>query len=149
MVATYWPSACVFNELYLENLLALFRHTFPLTTLFGLIFADPFSQSLGTDEYCVIVAISLHHTHTHTSIQFHTNTGNNSAELSLLKMWWAPKRALGGVIDCQKQSTWSWCTWSRPWFPRKRRAWPVLRAGADARQSGFPGTKRGSRAGHE
>ena len=32
MVATYWPSTCVFNELYLENSLALLRHTFPITT---------------------------------------------------------------------------------------------------------------------
>ena len=34
MVATYWPSACVFNKLYLENLLAPLRHTFPITTIF-------------------------------------------------------------------------------------------------------------------
>ena len=32
MVATYWPSTCVFNELYLENSLVLLRHTFPITT---------------------------------------------------------------------------------------------------------------------
>ena len=32
MVATYWPSTCVFNELYLEKNLALLRHTFPITT---------------------------------------------------------------------------------------------------------------------
>ena len=32
MVATYWPSTCVFNKLYLENLLAPLRHTFPITT---------------------------------------------------------------------------------------------------------------------
>ena len=32
MVSTYWPSTCVFNELYLEKILALLRHTFPITT---------------------------------------------------------------------------------------------------------------------
>ena len=32
MVATYWPSTCVFNKLYLENLLVPLRHTFPTTT---------------------------------------------------------------------------------------------------------------------
>ena len=32
MVATYWPSTYVFNKLYLENLLAPLRHTFPITT---------------------------------------------------------------------------------------------------------------------
>ena len=32
MVATYWPSTCVFNKLHLENLLAPLRHTFPITT---------------------------------------------------------------------------------------------------------------------
>ena len=32
MVATYWPSTCVFNKLHLENLLALLRHTFSITT---------------------------------------------------------------------------------------------------------------------
>ena len=31
MVATYWPSTCVFNKLYLENLLAPLRHTFSIT----------------------------------------------------------------------------------------------------------------------
>ena len=32
MVATYWPSTFVFNKLYLENVLAPLRHTFPITT---------------------------------------------------------------------------------------------------------------------
>ena len=32
MVETYWPSTCVFNELYLENSLVLLRHIFPITT---------------------------------------------------------------------------------------------------------------------
>ena len=53
IVATYWPSACVFNELYLENLLALLRHTFPSTTLFGLIFTDrlwPWSRVQFRDQ---------------------------------------------------------------------------------------------------
>ena len=35
MVAIYWPSTCVFNKLYLENLLAPLRHTFPITTFHG------------------------------------------------------------------------------------------------------------------
>ncbi len=34
--------------------------------------------------------------------------------------------------------TWSWCTWSRPWFPQRRRAWPTLRGGGASQRSGFP-----------
>ena len=37
------------------------------------------------------------------------------------------------------QFTWSWCTWSQPWFPQRRRAWPALRAGGAWQQSGSPG----------
>ena len=32
--------------------------------------------------------------------------------------------------------TWMRCTWSRPWFPQRRRAWPALRAEEAWQQSG-------------
>ena len=43
-------------------------------------------------------------------------------------LWWPWKGPVGPW--CEK-FTWSWCTWWRPWFPQRRRAWPALQtAGA-------------------
>ena len=40
MVAADWLPTCMFNELFLENLLALLRHTISVTTFWGSIISD-------------------------------------------------------------------------------------------------------------
>ena len=42
-------------------------------------------------------------------------------------------------VKVNLEFTWSLCTWSRPWFPRTRRAWPIHRGGADELRFGSPG----------
>jgi hypothetical protein len=53
-------------------------------------------------------------------------------------IFWALKRAVCVEAD-QFTFTWKTCTWSRPWCPQTRRAWPVHQGGGDEQPSGSPG----------
>ena len=56
-------------------------------------------------------------------------TVQSECVLLLMESLVALKRAdwFGKMV--RTQFTWSWCTWSQPWFPQRRRAWPAHRAG--------------------
>ena len=60
------------------------------------------------------------------------------ADYQLEKVIVAPKGA-DGFVSQAKTFTWMRCTWSQPWCPQTRRAWPVHQAEGDGLQSGSPG----------
>ena len=49
------------------------------------------------------------------------------------------KDRLSSEVSIEKLLTWRRCTWSQPWCPQTRRAWPVHRGAGDGRRSESPG----------
>lgn len=69
-----------------------------------------------------------------------TETCNDDRNISTARFTGlvALKRAGESVERLSLSSTSKMCTWWRPWCLRTRRAWPIRRATAGGRQSGFP-----------